>query len=86
MQEWQGGSSSNNPQALAIAGRCDLADLPMRQAHAVEVGYDEAEDLVVVIDGEEVSLSEIDWRPGLSLFKAVLDAWPRKEPVVAPLL
>ncbi|MDQ1154057.1 acetyl/propionyl/methylcrotonyl-CoA carboxylase subunit alpha [Brevundimonas sp. SORGH_AS_0993] len=47
-----------------------------KTAHAVEVGYDEAEDLVVVIDGEAVSLSEIDWRPGLSLFKAALDDEP----------
>ena len=44
-----------------------------KAAHEVEVGYDEAEDLVVIIDDEEVTLSEIDWRPGQSLFRAVLD-------------
>jgi len=53
--------------------RTDWTVLIDKTAHAVEVGYDEAEDLIVAIDGEEVSLSEIDWRPGLSLFKAVLD-------------
>ncbi|MEG1451454.1 acetyl/propionyl/methylcrotonyl-CoA carboxylase subunit alpha [Brevundimonas sp.] len=44
-----------------------------KAAYEVEVGYDEAEDLTVIIDDEEVTLSEIDWRPGLSLFRAVLD-------------
>ncbi|WP_415289433.1 acetyl/propionyl/methylcrotonyl-CoA carboxylase subunit alpha [Brevundimonas sp. S1H14] len=53
--------------------RTDWTVLVDKAAHEVEVGYDEAEDLIVAIDGEEVSLSEIDWRPGLSLFKAVLD-------------
>ncbi|MET4684365.1 acetyl/propionyl/methylcrotonyl-CoA carboxylase subunit alpha [Brevundimonas faecalis] len=53
--------------------RTDWTVLIDKTAHEVEVGYDEAEDLIVVIDGEEVSLSEIDWRPGLSLFKAALD-------------
>ncbi len=53
--------------------RTDWTVLVDKTAHEVEVGYDEAEDLIVAIDGEEVSLSEIDWRPGLSLFKAVLD-------------
>src|SRR5690606_24682208 len=53
--------------------RTDWTVLVDKAAHEVEVGYDEAEDLIVAIDGEEVSLSEIDWRPGLSLFKAALD-------------
>nr|WP_313417177.1 acetyl/propionyl/methylcrotonyl-CoA carboxylase subunit alpha [Brevundimonas diminuta] len=53
--------------------RTDWTVLVDKTAYEVEVGYDEAEDLIVAIDGEEVSLSEIDWRPGLSLFKAVLD-------------
>ncbi len=53
--------------------RTDWTVLIDKTAYEVEVGYDEAEDLIVAIDGEEVSLSEIDWRPGLSLFKAVLD-------------
>ncbi|WP_413297931.1 acetyl/propionyl/methylcrotonyl-CoA carboxylase subunit alpha [Brevundimonas phoenicis] len=53
--------------------RTDWTVLVDKTAYEVEVGYDEAEDLIVAIDGEEVSLSEIEWRPGLSLFKAVLD-------------
>ncbi|MBK1968155.1 MULTISPECIES: acetyl-CoA carboxylase biotin carboxylase subunit [Brevundimonas] len=53
--------------------RTDWTVLVDKTAYEVEVGYDEAEDLIVAIDGEDVSLSEIDWRPGLSLFKAVLD-------------
>jgi len=53
--------------------RTDWTVLIDKTAYEVEVGYDEAEDLIVAIDGEEVSLSEIDWRPGLSLFKAALD-------------
>lgn len=53
--------------------RTDWTVLIDKAAYEVEVGYDEAEDLIVAIDGEEISLSEIDWRPGLSLFKAVLD-------------
>ncbi|MGX1746458.1 MULTISPECIES: acetyl-CoA carboxylase biotin carboxylase subunit [unclassified Brevundimonas] len=53
--------------------RTDWTVLIDKAAYEVEVGYDEAEDLIVAIDGEEVSLSEIDWRPGLSLFKAALD-------------
>lgn len=53
--------------------RTDWTVLIDKTAYEVEVGYDEAEDLIVAIDGEEISLSEIDWRPGLSLFKAVLD-------------
>ncbi len=53
--------------------RTDWTVLIDKAAYEVEVGYDEAEDLIVAIDGEELSLSEIDWRPGLSLFKAVLD-------------
>lgn len=53
--------------------RTDWTVLIDKAAYEVEVGYDEAEDLIVAIDGEEISLSEIDWRPGLSLFKAALD-------------
>ena len=53
--------------------RTDWTVLIDKAAYEVEVGYDEAEDLIVAIDGEDVSLSEIEWRPGLSLFKAALD-------------
>ncbi|WP_292041475.1 MULTISPECIES: acetyl-CoA carboxylase biotin carboxylase subunit [unclassified Brevundimonas] len=53
--------------------RSEWTVLVGKDAYEVEVGYDEAEDLTVIINDEEVTVSEIDWRPGLSLFRAVLD-------------
>ncbi len=53
--------------------RAEWTVLVDKAAYEVEVGYDEAEDLTVIIDDEETTLSEIDWRPGQSLFRAVLD-------------
>ncbi len=53
--------------------RAEWTVLVGKAAYEVEVGYDEDEDLTVIIDDEEVTVSEIDWRPGLSLFRAVLD-------------
>ena len=53
--------------------RSEWTVLVDKDAYEVEVGYDEAEDLTVIINDEEVTVSEIDWRPGLSLFRAVLD-------------
>jgi len=53
--------------------RSEWTVLVGKDAYEVEVGYDEAEDLNVIINDEVVVLSEIDWRPGLSLFRAVLD-------------
>ncbi|WP_409018649.1 acetyl-CoA carboxylase biotin carboxylase subunit [Brevundimonas vesicularis] len=53
--------------------RAEWTVLVGKTAYEVEVGYDEDEDLTVIINDEEVTVSEIDWRPGLSLFRAVLD-------------
>ncbi len=53
--------------------RSEWTVLVGKDAYEVEVGYDEAEDLTVIINDEEVTVSEIDWRPGLSLFRAVLN-------------
>lgn len=53
--------------------RAEWTVLVDKAAYEVEVGYDEAEDLTVIIDDEETTLSEIDWRPGQSLFRAVLN-------------
>ena len=53
--------------------RSEWTVLVGKDAYEVEVGYDEAEDLTVIINDEEVRVSEIDWRPGLSLFRAVLN-------------
>lgn len=53
--------------------RSEWTVLVDKDAYEVEVGYDEAEDLNVIINDEVVVLSEIDWRPGLSLFRAVMD-------------
>ena len=53
--------------------RSEWTVLVGKDAYEVEVGYDEDEDLNVIINDEVVVLSEIDWRPGLSLFRAVLD-------------
>jgi len=53
--------------------RAEWTVLIDKAGYEVEVGYDEDEDLTVIINDEEVTVSEIDWRPGLSLFRAVLD-------------
>jgi propionyl-CoA carboxylase alpha chain len=53
--------------------RAEWTVLVGKTAYEVEVGYDEDEDLTVIINDEAVTVSEIDWRPGLSLFRAVLD-------------
>ena len=53
--------------------RSEWTVLVGKTAYEVEVGYDEAEDLVVIINDEEVTLSEIDWRPGQAQFRAVLN-------------
>jgi propionyl-CoA carboxylase alpha chain len=45
------------------------------QAHGVALGYDEDEALTLELAGEAraLRLSDIDWRPGLAQFRAVLD-------------
>ena len=47
-----------------------------REAHDVSLSYDEAEDLVISLDERDLTLSEIDWRPGMAQFRAVLDDEP----------
>lgn len=47
-----------------------------REGHEVSLSYDEAEDLVISLDERDLTLSEIDWRPGMAQFRAVLDDEP----------
>ncbi|RZJ17626.1 MAG: acetyl/propionyl/methylcrotonyl-CoA carboxylase subunit alpha [Brevundimonas sp.] len=60
-------------QAGDPSERTDWTVLIDREAHAVSLSYDEAEDLVVSLEEEDLVLTEIDWRPGQAQFKAVLD-------------
>ncbi|WP_425987582.1 biotin carboxylase N-terminal domain-containing protein [Brevundimonas sp. TWP2-3-2] len=55
--------------------RTDWIVLIDRDAHGVTLGYDEEEALTLDLAGEDraLQLSEIDWRPGLAQFRAVLD-------------
>jgi propionyl-CoA carboxylase alpha chain len=47
-------------------------------AHGVTLGYDDDEALTLELAGEDraLQLSDIDWRPGLAQFRAVLDGEP----------
>ncbi|HEY1072210.1 acetyl/propionyl/methylcrotonyl-CoA carboxylase subunit alpha [Brevundimonas sp.] len=63
-------------QAGDPSERTDWTVLIDREAHEVSLSYDEAEDLVISLDERDLTLSEIDWRPGLAQFKAVLDDEP----------
>jgi propionyl-CoA carboxylase alpha chain len=56
--------------------RTDWIVLIDREPHAVSLSYDDAEDLVVSLADEDLVLTEIDWRPGLAQFRAVLDDEP----------
>ena len=58
--------------------RTDWIVLIDRDAHGVSLGYDEDEALTLELAGEDraLQLSEIDWRPGLAQFRAVLDDVP----------
>jgi propionyl-CoA carboxylase alpha chain len=58
--------------------RTDWIVLIDRDAHGVSLGYDEDEALTLDLAGENraLQLSDIDWRPGLALFRAVLDDTP----------
>ncbi len=58
--------------------RTDWIVLINREAHGVSLGYDEDEALTLDLAGEDraLQLSEIDWRPGLAQFRAVLDHVP----------
>ncbi|MBU1346203.1 MAG: acetyl/propionyl/methylcrotonyl-CoA carboxylase subunit alpha [Alphaproteobacteria bacterium] len=57
-----------------------LIDLPgaEKQPHGVSLAYDDDEALTLELAGEDraLMLSDIDWRPGLSQFRAVLDDVP----------
>jgi propionyl-CoA carboxylase alpha chain len=63
-------------QAGDPSERTDWTVLIDREAHGVSLSYDEAEDLVISLDERDLTLSEIDWRPGMAQFKAVLDDEP----------
>jgi len=63
-------------QAGDPSERTDWTVLTDREAHEVSLSYDEAEDLVISLDERDLTLSEIDWRPGMAQFRAVLDEEP----------
>jgi propionyl-CoA carboxylase alpha chain len=63
-------------QAGDPSERTDWTVLIDREAHGVSLSYDEAEDLVISLDERDLTLSEIDWRPGMAQFRAVLDDEP----------
>jgi len=63
-------------QAGDPSERTDWTVLIDREAHEVSLSYDEAEDLVISLDERDLTLSEIDWRPGMAPFRAVLDDEP----------
>ncbi|WP_029415063.1 acetyl-CoA carboxylase biotin carboxylase subunit [Brevundimonas bacteroides] len=58
--------------------RTDWIVLVDREAHGVSLGYDEDEVLALDLAGEDrtLRLSDIDWRPGMAQFRAVLDDEP----------
>ncbi|MBX9706821.1 MAG: acetyl/propionyl/methylcrotonyl-CoA carboxylase subunit alpha [Caulobacteraceae bacterium] len=58
--------------------RTDWIVLVDREAHGVSLGYDEDEVLTLDLAGEDraLRLSDIDWRPGMAQFRAVLDDLP----------
>ena len=63
-------------QAGDPSERTDWTVLIDCEAHEVSLSYDEAEDLVISLDERDLTLSEIDWRPGMAQFRAVLDDEP----------
>ena len=63
-------------QAGDPSERTDWTVLIGREGHEVSLSYDEAEDLVISLDERDLTLSEIDWRPGMAQFRAVLDDEP----------
>ncbi|MFK0298851.1 acetyl-CoA carboxylase biotin carboxylase subunit [Brevundimonas sp. NPDC090276] len=63
-------------QAGDPSERTDWTVLIDREAHDVSLSYDEAEDLVISLEERDLTLSEIDWRPGMAQFRAVLDDEP----------
>jgi propionyl-CoA carboxylase alpha chain len=65
-------------QADDPSDRTDWVVLIDREAHGVSLGYDDDEALTLDLTGEEraLKLSDIEWRPGLGQFRAVLDDVP----------
>jgi len=65
-------------QAEDPSDRTDWIVLIDREAHGVSLGYDDEEALTLELAGEDRSLrlSDIEWRPGLGQFRAVLDDVP----------
>ncbi len=65
-------------QAEDPSHRTDWIVLIDREAHGVSLGYDDEEALTLELAGEARSLrlSDIEWRPGLGQFRAVLDDAP----------
>ncbi len=65
-------------QAGDPSDRTDWIVLIDRDAHGVTLGYDDEEALTLDLAGEDraLHLSDIDWRPGLAQFRAVLDHEP----------
>ncbi|HST92189.1 MAG TPA: acetyl/propionyl/methylcrotonyl-CoA carboxylase subunit alpha [Brevundimonas sp.] len=60
------------------SGRTDWIVLVGGEAHGVSLGYDDDEALTLSLVGEDraLQLSDIDWRPGLAQFRALLDGEP----------
>lgn len=60
------------------SGRTDWIVLVDSEAHGVSLSYDDDEALTLDLAGEDraLRLSDIDWRPGLAQFRAVLDGEP----------
>ncbi len=65
-------------QAGDPSDRVDWVVMIDREPHGVTLGYDDDEALTLDLVGENrlLSLSDIDWRPGLGQFRAVLDDVP----------
>ncbi|WP_332654392.1 acetyl/propionyl/methylcrotonyl-CoA carboxylase subunit alpha [Brevundimonas sp.] len=60
------------------SARTDWIVLVDGEAHGVSLSYDDDEALTLDLAGEDraLQLSDIDWRPGLAQFRAVLDGEP----------
>jgi len=65
-------------QAGDPSDRTDWVVLIDRQPHGVTLSYDEDEALTLDLTGQDrsLTLSDIDWRPGLAQFRAHLDDIP----------
>jgi len=60
------------------SARTDWIVLVDGEAHGVSLSYDDDEALTLDLAGEDraLQLSDIDWRPGLAQFRALLDGQP----------